>query len=100
MFRIVETNEADSLRAKVRHMCEHFDGYRHIDKHAAKADLPEHKHYGSIEERTGTMANQTEIVGEIIVTTKSLQRTIEVFVDTSKIVYGKEFSATKPPIRL
>ena len=48
------------------------------------------------------MAKQTEMVGEIeiIATTKSLQRTIEVFVDTSKIVYGREFSATKPPIRL
>ena len=33
------------------------------------------------------MANQTEMVGEIdiIATTKSLQRTIEVFVDTSKL---------------
>ena len=103
MSRIVETNEADSLRAKVvRYMCEHFDDYRHIDKHAANADLPEHKHYGSIEERTEAMAKQTEMVGEIeiIATTKSLQRTIEVFVDTSKIVYGREFSATKLPIRL
>ena len=49
--RIVETNEAKV----VRHMCEHFDDYRDIDKHAANADLPEHKHYGSIEERTGEL---------------------------------------------
>ena len=50
MSRILETNEADSLRARViRHTYEHFDEYRHV----TNADLPNHKHYDSIEEDGG-----------------------------------------------
>ena len=101
--RILETNEADTLRARViRHMYEHFDDYRNIDEHVANADLPNNKHYGSIEDRTEAMASQREMVGEIeiIATSKFLQRAIEVFVGTWKIVYGAEFSADKSAIRV
>ena len=46
MSRIVETNEADSLRAKVvSHMCEHFNEYSHIDRHIVNADVPNNKRY-------------------------------------------------------
>ena len=87
MSRILETNEADTLRARViRHMYEHFDDYRNIDEHVAN-----NKHYGSIEDRTEAMASQTEMVGEIeiIATSKCLQRAIEGFVGTWKISADK-----------
>ena len=103
MSRIVETNEADSLRAKVvSHMCEHFNEYSHLDRHIVNADVPNNKRYNSMEERIEAISHQKEMVGEIevLATTKCLHRTIEVFVGTSKIVYGNEFRDMKPPIRL
>ena len=48
------------------------------------------------------MANQTELVGEIEInaSAKCLRRSIKLFVGRSKIVYGREFSAAKSPIRV
>ena len=79
-MKIRELNVADSLISKmITHVVENFGLYENIDEWAANAELPRGHSYTSIDDRVASMANPTEMVGEleILATSRTLQRQIQ-----------------------
>ena len=101
MLKVYEVAQSDSIRsAMIQEMCCNFKEYENLDHTSINADLPPHVRYNSIEDRITSMANATEMVGEIeiIAVTKALQQGVNVHMaGGSVITYGDQFK-TKPPL--
>ena len=98
LLRIVEQTRADSLRAEmVTYMCLHFEEFHH-DTTTANADLSGRLVYNSMQERVEAMAAPTAMVGEIeiIASTKSLRRQIDVVYNNLTLKYGENFQGSPP----
>jgi hypothetical protein len=92
----------DSLRSKmVSNILDNFDLYANLGKELVNADLPQRLCYESIEDRVASMANPTEMVGEIEITAtaRCLQRPVHVYIGERPTKFGTEF-VTEPPITL
>ena len=78
-------------------MCLHFEEFHH-DTTTANADLLGRLVYNSMQERVEAMAAPTAMVGEIeiIASTKSLSRQIDVVYNNLTLKYGENFQGSPP----
>ena len=99
IMNILEKTESDGLRSRViSAMCTHFAMYENIDEHIVNADLPRTMRYESIQDRIASMAESTEMVGEIeiIATCRTLQRRIYIACNDAVFKYGSEYDDQEP----
>lgn len=93
-MRMREMTSADALQSNtIVHMLDNVGLYENIDERKVNADLPQRLCYASIEDRIASMANPSEIIGdiEIVATARCLQRPVHVCVGESVLEFGTEF---------
>lgn len=93
-MRIREMTSADALRSNmIAHILDNCGLYENIDERMVNADLLQRLCYASIEDRIASMANPSEMIGdiEIVATACCLQRPVHDCVGESVLEFGTEF---------